>query len=912
MSDSVVRTINVSYTAPDLPTPMVSRPHLTSAILQLFDPSTETICVEGRPGYGKTTLLREFADVCHSPCFSIFLRPGSRHSYDPVLARVDLANQLYWHLESRRLTDDQEPTDGALRTLLRRCAHGLARRNATAYFIVDGLHHIPDDDDSLLQAIMALLPFGIKPFRFLFSTTNTKNIFSYNTGLRVKPFVLMTFTSHESDDFLTDIIPEKPRRADYHKTLCGVPALLASARRQLLAQAHDKQPRSLPTVPDIEVFVEAEWDLLTPLPERTEAVLSSILAYGRAVSSTQLSQHTDLNPDHLDAFLHTLPFLTYSTNLGGWDFISEPFRRYATTKLDTRVRETTELIATRLLQDPDSDESLSLLPQYLERAGNSSKILEWFDEHRFATILRKARTPAWTEPILRKAIAISYDSRNDRALTTYSMLRSIVPQISNTTGIDHEIRARCVLGDFVGAQAVANDVPLLTQRLRLLAVLVDAAADSPGAATQPLKDEIRELLSQVDTDTLPTDEAIDIAIDLYPVDPRAASNLLKTTITDDADDDSFEIALARITVAALQSEHTIERSASPSGDAPKSTEMLVDERIRTFIDAARISVNARSGAEVLSLTANVVAPAERLFILRTWITQHRDDHDVVSVVETALHEGIATNQFSPTATFYREVLAPLPHVTDRDARARLVALVDAQKPVIQAKGPTVDYVRTRLILAFSNYMNQDWQGTVDRLEELYLESLDEIPDLENRTACLAWCIAELEHHDPFRKIDDFSEFRELVDRDFDSAVSSVLNHGADQFVILEKALEPLAMHLPARAVTIVSKFNTSSRRDQGRLYLVRVMCNGPVPNLDFALLFQIIDGIGAGPALDMAISIAGTRVANHIRDGSELVAEVDRLVSRLPNCSAPTTRAECLARLVAALGEDTPSQPVVQ
>ena len=442
-----------------------------------------------------------------------------------------------------------------------------------------------------------------------------------------------------------------------------------------------------------------------------------------------------------------------------------------------------------------------------------------------------------------------------------------------------------MLGDFVGAQAVANDVPLLTQRLRLLAVLVDAAADCPGAATQPLKDEIRELLSQVDVDTLPTDEAIDIAIDLYPVDPRAAVNLLKNTITDDVDDDSFEIALARITVAALQSEHTIESSASPSGDSPKSTEMLVDERIRTFIDAARISVNARSGVEVLSLTADVVAPAERLFILRTWITQHPDDHDVLSVVETTLNEGIAANQFSPTATFYREVLAPLPGVIDTDTRTRLVALVDAQKPVIQAKGPTVDYVRTQLILAFSNYMDQDPRQTVERLEELYLECLDEIPDLEIRTVCLAWCIAELEHYDPLRKLDTFSDFRELVDRDFDGALASVFDHGADQFVILEKALEPLAVHLPTRATAIVSKFNTATRRDQGRFHLVRVMCDGAAPNLDYALLFQIIDGIGAGPILDRAISIAGTSVANHIRDGSEFAGEVDRLVSRLPNCS---------------------------
>jgi len=808
------------------------------------------------------------------------------------------------------LNDEQEPSDGALRTLVHRCARNLARQNIPGYFIVDGLHHIPDDDNSFLQAIMALLPFGIKPFRFLLSSDNTKDIFSYNRALQVKSFVLTTFTSHESDEFLSDIIPDKARRADYHKTACGVPGLLASARRQLLAQSSDKHPPSLPRVPDISAFVEAEWDLLVPLSEPTETVVSYILAYGRPVSSTQLSQHTDLSPDHVDTLLHTIPFLTHSTNLGGWDFTSEPFRQYAEAKLFGRVQAATEALAKKHLQDPDSDESLSLLPQYLERIENSDKIFAWFDERRLAKILLKARTPAWTEPILRRAIAISHDSRNDRALTTYSILRSIIPQLSHTTGITHEIRARCVLGDFVGAHAVANNVPLLSQRLRLLAVLVDAASEIPGTPTQPLKEEIRELLAQVDLDGLPTEEAIDIAIDLYPVDPRAASSLLKATITDAADHDSVDIALARITVAALQSQHAMDSSINRIENAPKSTDVLVDERIRKFVEAARISVNARSGAEVLSLTADIVEPAERLFILRAWIGQHPNDRDVLSVMETTLNEGIATSQFTPTATFYREVLTPLPRAADREARARLIAMLDAQKPVIQAKGPTIDYVRTQLLLAFANYADHDQRGAVDRLEDLYLECLCDIPDLETRTAALAWCLAELANYDPTNQLDRLSQFRELVDRDFADAVASVINDGADQFVILEKALQPLAIHLPTRAIAIVSSFNTSYRRNQGRLRLITVMCDDLVPHLDFTLLFELVDGMDAGPTLDLAIATIAERIAEHIRGDLEYTTEVTGLLSRFERCSSASTRTEYLGHVAAALGEATASQPL--
>ena len=227
------KTINLSYTAPSLPSPMVLRPHLISTIIELFDSYTAIVCVESRPGYGKTTLLREFAEHCKGPCFSVFLRAASRHSYDPVLARSDLANQLYWQLESRRLSDDHEPSESELRTLLNRCTRHLFRRNANAYFVIDGLDNVPAEDDAILQAIMNLLPFGAAPFRFLFSSDHSNNIFRHHRTLQVKPFVLPVFTSHETDEFLSDIVDDKSLRLRYHNALGGVPALLASARRQL-------------------------------------------------------------------------------------------------------------------------------------------------------------------------------------------------------------------------------------------------------------------------------------------------------------------------------------------------------------------------------------------------------------------------------------------------------------------------------------------------------------------------------------------------------------------------------------------------------------------------------------------------------------------------------------------------------
>ena len=905
MTGTVVRTIDVSYTAPDLPSPLISRPHLTDALLQIFDSGTELVCVEGRTGYGKTTLLREFAQTAAAPCFSAFLRAGSRHSYDPSLARADFADQINWYLDSKRLSTDRDPSDGELRLLITRCARALLRRRLCAYFIVDGLHHIPKEDDSLLHAIMALLPIGLRPFRFLFSSDPGKDIFATHKNLQVKPFTLMAFTSHETDDFLSDIVSDRTMRTQYHTSLGGVPFLLASVRRQILSKPNSQYPSTLELPQNANSFFEAEWNLLSPMSEQTEAVLSFLLAYGGPVTAEQLLSHLDLSSSDLTATLNGLPFLAFSKNLGNWDFTSESLRHYAANKLRSKVREVTEIIATKLLESPNSDDSFSYLPQFLQRTSNVNRILDWFDERRFATILLKTRTPAWTDPILRNAIAICHDSKNDRALTTYSILRSLVPQLSHTTGIDHEIRARCAMGDFAGAQSVCNSVPLLIQRLRLLAVLVDAASTTPGISTQPVLDEIKELLTQVDLASLQKDEAIAVATDLYPVDPESALHVVRKAIKDDADTDSMEIAVARIALAALQSQHALDRSEPSDKTAPQTTEILVDERVRKFIEATRLFLSTRTAGEVLATTANIEEPAERLFVLRKWILQHPDEQDILLVIDAAIQESISSVSFSPTATFYREVLTPLPRLPEAEARSRLMAMVDAQRPVIRRKGPTVDCVRLEILLTQCNYLDGQLDVASHRLEDLYLELLDGIDTLETRTAAFAWCLAGLDHFDSKRALAEHSQFRELAEEELSRSLSLVFAAGANQFSILESALEPLALYLPDRALDIAKALNTANRRNEAYFHIIEVLCDTTVVKPDYAFMFKVLDTMDTGRLFDTAIAATAMRLTESIREDLATDDDLSGVLWRLKRCASASARAECLGSIAGSLGEET-------
>ena len=100
---------------------------------------------------------------------------------------------------------------------------------------MDGLHDIPTEDQSLKQALMALLPFGVKPFRFLVTGDVDIDIRPYCPRLQIKSFQIPTFGSHESDEFLSDVEDNKKQRNEFHIALGGIPSLLATMRRQIMA-----------------------------------------------------------------------------------------------------------------------------------------------------------------------------------------------------------------------------------------------------------------------------------------------------------------------------------------------------------------------------------------------------------------------------------------------------------------------------------------------------------------------------------------------------------------------------------------------------------------------------------------------------------------------------------------------------
>lgn len=907
MSGKVVRILDVSLMAPELPEPFVRRPHLIQTLAQMFVSKIDAIFVEAPSGWGKTMILLEFADTADSPCFGMFLKAHSRLAYDPVFSRYDLANQVHWYLKGKRLPDDSEPTDGDLRNLWGQCARSLDRQRKPGYIIVDGFHHITSEEESIRQALLNLLPFGVRPFKFLFSG-EMKDVIGSDTErmLRSKMCAIPPFNVHETSEFLQDLVEDKEQRAEFHAIFCGVPAKLASIRRQLTSGPGDAAKILHDPPTDIESLFDAEWSVVDESPDEIKQALGFVAAYRYPIDSETLGTHCRTTKEKIDDAFRRLSFLSYSQKARGWEFLSDSFRNFVELKFRTLVNEANEAIAEKLLQDPDSEESLARLPTYLERAGKTDALVDWLHEKRLAKILLKTRTAAGIEPTLQTAIGICHQVRRDRPLTTYALSRSIIQQASQTTGIEHEIRARSAVGDVDGVLAVANDVPLLTQRMRLLAVTVEALSNSPGFDPKPLLEEIREIYQSLDFQTLPSEEAIDIAIDLYPIDAELAVNLLKQATKSEADDSSFELALTRVTIAALKIKADGVTKGGRSTPMPVPKDIQVDEKLRRLLDASEIFFQPKSATEVLEICESIKDTSERLFILRKWIAQHPLRSDAIEVVEVALHDAISTPEFVPNASFYREISAPLPYVEDIDRCKMSVAIFDGQKPVIEKKGPTIDYIRLQLRLAECNYSHGDLSQAIDRLENLYLDSIDTLDELETRITCLAWFTAKLHKFDPSKSLDQRTDIREIVEDEFEKTLAEILHDSAAHLPILNDAIKALATSRPEAALVVSQRLNTIDRRTTAFQEIVVSMCQARTITPSDIVLFKILDEIGVGEEFDVAISQIAKRFSRDVIEGVRSISNLQGLLDRLSICSSSVIRTRCLAEMSVALS-DTPN-----
>lgn len=825
----VVDLTKVSNTFPQLGDRCILRENMSMTLVDMLQAEAEVVIVEGRDGIGKTTLLAQFVQEHNYHAFGIFVRSSSRWAYDSSMVTRELSDMIGWVLDKenfRKIDIDHDPVQ-LLRSRIFKLQKHANREQKTYYFVVDGLDEIPPEDSHEREAILDLLPFGLPRFRFILSgSLACLNNRAQKIG-GIKPFRLPGFTFDETSQFLSGLVEDSEAIGTIHRISKHVPGNLASVRR-LLQQGTDIEnllnelPEQLP-----DLF-EMEWRTVGKDDTLLRQALSILTIDHRCHSLTTLSQLCKTDLDTLSEKFSHCGFLEVSKEDQRVEFVCDTFKRFAIKHLAALRSSTLEMIISDLLINPNSVDTLTHLPDFLNKAGRYSEILAYLTPEHIGRLIDCG--DSWVP--LHQKVDLGVDTalhmERDSDLLKFGLQRAMITRMESAESWRSEIEAYIALGDFMTPFALAQRMVTKEDRLQVLAVIARANKTRSLPIEVEVSDQIRQLYRSLDHSCL-GERGIEIASDLLYTHPELAVELVQKCTGKGCAENRLDLALAKLSVKALTGEKDgLETTRQALRDKVK------DPKIQNFIDRMALFFGEFSADRVIVEVEKWEKASDQIFALRAWAMTNAKREDAASVIEFGLATILKTTTFTASANVYLDLSSPLIYIPDIERVKNIISRLDGLRGPIESVGPTVEYVKLQSKIAESE-SRYCMNSSFNRLQDLFFYT-EILTETSTKLSSLAVIASTLRKIDKNRKFDDIGPIHELVLEELKVVVDDILTKTASHYDAVYPAIGALAQIDTKIALEVVLKLNTAERREMGLVKLVEAIASEPLSDSSFSAI----------------------------------------------------------------------------
>jgi hypothetical protein len=890
MTQAVILTpISVCQTWPATPDVTIKRENILDAIETQLGGDTHILVVEGPEEAGKTTSLAQFAKRHEDRCLALFVSPSSRWAYDPNQMRYDLCNQLEVLLHGRELNSIGDASDALLGTQISELLRRSKRKRTTFYFVVDGLEEIPLEDETTRRMIVDLLPFGLGGFRFLFSGSIALLHLHPRLLPLSKTWFLSNFSLDESMRYFEGLGLQREHIEEFHRSCRGMPGYLASVRRLLengvaAAELVSELPARLP-----QLF-EIEWRKVEQ-SDATQVELLAFLAHERRRHTlSSLSALTGVPPEDIRVSIGQLSFVAIDAARGDEvRFVSESFRRFAATELETWKTRVHDKSIESLSRDPDADEAIALLPMYYKEADRLGELLAYLSPEHFAKFLSRSSSTKLVKDRAELGIAASRALHRDGDLVRFSLHNAAIAEIARSDAGRSEVRALAALGDYDAATALAHAAARVEDRLHLLAAIARTRREQGLPVGPELDEQIGELHKSVDYSSLGS-RVESIAGDLAHTNIELAIEAVDRAAQASRDENELDWSLARLAIQA-----SIPAAGASTSSRPglrDITARIKDPLARRLSTEAALVLGQFSASEAIAEADRLDTTSDRLYVLRQWMLANRTDAGAPDVMDYAIRIAVQTTGYSANAAVFRELATCLPYMVDLGRARHLVGIVETHLGTLEQLGPTEDYMRLLLILARAE-KRYDPQAAKNRLLDVYLE-VSALTDLGTRSACTARFLSTLTLLDPDRLLEEKDKLHTMVMEDFEKQFRQLLECTADHYEATKGIIRALALAQPDLAIRVAQGLNTESRRDAALEEFVEAAAEGPVEQIIPPQLLKALDLIVDAKRRDDALQQALESVAQRTLPPAK-ATDVLPLLERVPQLADASRRGRACA-----------------
>ena len=833
---------------PILPQVELKRPHLLDTIKQMLVQDAPIVFLESPEGMGVTTLAAQFALENDRNTFSLFVKPASKFSYNPDFLRLLLAEQFSLWLYGKVLTQDTIDTSEFSSILLK------VRRKTKSnpiYFVVDGVHQIPNEDTRFIQQIFSdVLPIGVEPFRFIVSGPS-ETLSKYIGKTKYKTFQVIKFTYAESESLLSGLCSSKEECGQLEKLCQGIPGRLASVQRLLqsgksAADILNADPTQTPE------FVRLEFMNLDELLEK-EKLIIAVLAFGRqAMGVEDVARITGSDKSEINCVIEKCIFIDVNEQTSVVEFRSEGHRLFAESKLESFRGAAITLQIDSLRDDPNSAVAVRLLPNYYQQQDNQRAIVELLSPAHYQRLLEV------TGSVSALRLRASLGARSAKALNEaaaifqFSLQRSIFSAVSEIGEGEAEVAALVALGQPQRALDLAAAATAKESRLRLLAAYARKVVEDGGEVDNETLNYIKETAAGIDFSELGS-QAEKIASNIVFVDQDLAFSIVDASTKAAPSEEARDAAYAKLSVAA-----TIGEAKDSAVVNERARQKIGSNKLHHMLSALNLISSKFTFKDVVA-AAEKMEIARRVFFLRSLVVVGKSRKNVLDIVEYALDQIVSDVGYSPKTKDFSDLAVALSFVEEDLARVvRIAARISGQLGLIGKLATSKDYVELQMRLAHVE-IKTNIDAAKDRIAETYYD-VSSIGSIEIKVDCLAIMLQSLLTFDRNDVLEKSDGFRRVITEDLGAGLELLLEGTANQFEVVREALIALARADSSAAFDLVSRLNMESRRDQGYAEIARCLVSSEFCEMRYAEVKRALSLIVNPKVRDSAIGDAFTSI----------------------------------------------------
>jgi len=892
MSTDIVDITTICDTFPEVPLPQIDRGYILDGIDRVFSGSISTVIIEG-DGLGKTNILAQFVVRHINQVAMLFIRPSSRWGYDLEYLQRDIANQMNWILTKEELQSEDVSDDVFLQKSYTKIHKSARKRDKYFYFVVDGVDQLPTDLSPVQHAIMNMLPWGFRYFKFLLSGDSTRIGLLLPKNTIIKTFPLPHFSPDETRQYFSSTKLAPSDVDSIHRMFHGLPSHLASIRR--LIQFGDKNPQDfLNQLPShLSDLFELEWKKVDLGDSLTSSVLS-IMAHDRGNHTIKhLSRLLSSPEEHITSCIRNLSFVSFDTGTGKIEFASEAFRIFAAERLSNKRREVANIFVDSIFRHSEDLISFNSLSTYLEETERFSELLDYISPEYLRSKLETSQSLQIAKHTAGLGLQAAQRLRRDDALIRFSMQQSALNEFGTAASWRSEVMARMAIRDYGSAMSLAQRTVLQEDRLHLLAVIARIKRQQKSAIDQELSDQIQFLFSQIEWRKI-NDQAIDIAADLLYTHPDLAINLVESTSSLSSNNQTLDWAFASLYLKA-------EAVNGESDDFSRLHEIvsarIKDPIAKTFSSSLSEYVKEYSAAQVVAEAEKLDKAVEAIYLVRRWTVANKRRPDAAMVVNFALNLIIRTTAYSPNARDFREIATPLPFISDNNKALELVRSFDGQKGTVSSIGPTEDVVLLMLILAETE-IQYDFDAGSERFVESYYYIL-EISDIHIKANCTAQLLVAVTRSDSQRRLESSHTLHSSTEEDLRIYITQLLEATSDHYEVTQRIIAALSLEKPDLAQEIAMQLNVEPRRNAALRDIMVALISDEITKERIVVLKQLLPKLTEAALIDEVIDTVLGKVAQNQQVDQEALKELRSLIDNSNDIL--DTEAKCRAYCHAAI-----------